>query len=36
MLIMGWEDVCYEILNYKSKLSQIKTCAFPWVQFFDE
>ena len=32
MLIMHWEDVCYEILVYKSKLSKIKTFPFPKVQ----
>ena len=32
MLIMCWEEVCHEILVYKSKLSQIKTSTFLWVQ----
>ena len=32
MLIMGREEVCYEILVYKLKLSQLKTSTFPWVQ----
>ena len=32
MLIIDWEEVCYEILVYKLKLSQLKTSTFPWVQ----
>ena len=35
MLPMRWE-VCYEILVYQSKLSQIKTSTFPWVQFSEK
>ena len=36
MLITRWEEVCYEILVYKSKLSQFKTSTFPWVQFSEK
>ena len=34
MLIMHWEEVCYEIIVYKSKLSQIKT--FPWAEISEK
>ena len=33
---MAWEEACYEILIYKSKLSQNKTYPFLWVQFTEK
>ena len=36
MLIMHWEEVCHKILDYKTKLLQIKTLTFTWVQFSEQ
>ena len=35
MLTVHWE-VCYEILVYKSQISQIKTSIFRWVEFSEK
>ena len=35
MLTMHWE-ICYKILVYKPKISQMKPSTFPWVQFSEK
>ena len=36
MLIVLWEEVCYEVLVYISQLSQTKTSMFLRVQFSEK